>query len=333
MNVYEFQFGNIVCALIFVVHAILLLLLPYKCVWWSLVLYLAEGAVLTSGLSILGFESVGDAVTPSSEPALLLRLAEPPFAVTGIELLHTESSDRDRPMNRDTLPVPFRAASISVPKHRKRAFISVRINSNSISPKCHTFEQKTIDWFSLNTHPNVFSAMCCAIWSQFFPSVRSCRTYRWTNFATMKTVASNTCDFVVALYSLCSSSRQMLIHSNHCYRHNRHPSGMGHQIPTLVAVCSCRPLPATPNWILSINDALSADSFCRLQRVEWRNNFQIFCSSLSRFDWLFITKINRFDGTFGPMNLYTHHLTAKCYAQTHHTRTYTRGRLKCSKFH
>lgn len=80
-------------------------------------LYLAEeeeedlvvGAVLTSGLSILGFESVGDAVTPSSEPALLLRLADPllllAFVFAGIEL-HTESSDRDRPIKRDTLPVP-----------------------------------------------------------------------------------------------------------------------------------------------------------------------------------------------------------------------------------
>lgn len=78
-----------------------------------MVLYLAEEeedlavvAVLTSGLSILGFESVGDAVTPSSEPALLLRLAEPLFALfAGIEL-QTESSERDRPIKRDTLPVP-----------------------------------------------------------------------------------------------------------------------------------------------------------------------------------------------------------------------------------
>lgn len=78
-----------------------------------MVLYLAEegeedlvGAVLTSGLSILGFESVGDAVTPSSEPALLLRLADPLLVLfAGIEL-HTESSERERPMKRDTLPVP-----------------------------------------------------------------------------------------------------------------------------------------------------------------------------------------------------------------------------------
>lgn len=100
-------------------------LLPYKCEWCSLVLYLAEeeedlvvGAVLTSGLSILGFESVGDAVTPSSEPALLLRLADPCLLLAllfaGIEL-HTESSERERPMKRDTLPVPWRAASINVP--------------------------------------------------------------------------------------------------------------------------------------------------------------------------------------------------------------------------
>lgn len=67
-------------------------------------------------------ESVGDAVTPSSDPALLLRLADPwlgaalvvPVVAAGIEL-HTESSDRERPMNLDTLPVPWRAASISVP--------------------------------------------------------------------------------------------------------------------------------------------------------------------------------------------------------------------------
>lgn len=83
-----------------------------------MVLYLAEveevevelvGAVLTSGLSILGFESVGDAVTPSSE---LLRLADPFGSCVGI-VLQTESSDRDRPMKRDTLP--WRAASINVP--------------------------------------------------------------------------------------------------------------------------------------------------------------------------------------------------------------------------
>lgn len=93
-------------------------LLPYKCEWCSLVLYLAEeeedleGAVL-SGLSILGFESVGDAVTPSSE---LLLLADPSLlaVVAGIEL-HTESSERERPMKRDTLPVPWRTASLNVP--------------------------------------------------------------------------------------------------------------------------------------------------------------------------------------------------------------------------
>lgn len=89
-----------------------LLLLPYKCVWCSFGFwYLAGGAVLASGLSILGFESVGEAVTPSSEPALLLRLAEP-LALFGM-VLHTESSDLERPMKRDTLPE--RAASINVP--------------------------------------------------------------------------------------------------------------------------------------------------------------------------------------------------------------------------
>lgn len=89
-------------------------------------LYLVEGGEeeedlfvgALSALSILGFESVGDAVTPSSEPPLLLRLADPLFAplplAAGI-VLHTLSSLRERPMKRDTLPVPFRAASIRVP--------------------------------------------------------------------------------------------------------------------------------------------------------------------------------------------------------------------------
>lgn len=100
-----------------------------------MVLYLAEeevevlvvGAVLTS-LSILGFESVGDAVTPSSEPALLLRLADPLLALFGGIELHTESSERERPMKRDTLPVPLRAASINVPSSfigESHAFICV----------------------------------------------------------------------------------------------------------------------------------------------------------------------------------------------------------------
>lgn len=84
-----------------------------------MVLYLAEEEVLVegaSGLSILGFESVGEAVTPSSEPALLLRLADPLLLAlfVGIEL-HTESSERERPMNFETLPVPCLAASINVP--------------------------------------------------------------------------------------------------------------------------------------------------------------------------------------------------------------------------
>lgn len=82
-----------------------------------MVLYLAveeEGELVgavTSGLSILGLESVGDAVTPSSE---LLRLADPCLFVLFVGIvLQTESSDRDRPMKRDTLPC--RAASINVP--------------------------------------------------------------------------------------------------------------------------------------------------------------------------------------------------------------------------
>lgn len=62
---------------------------------------------------MLGFESVGDAVTPSSEPGLLLRLTDSRLFVGAA--LHTESSDRDRLINRLTLPVPDRAASISVP--------------------------------------------------------------------------------------------------------------------------------------------------------------------------------------------------------------------------
>lgn len=85
-----------------------------------MVLYLAEEEEVlvegASGLSILGFESVGEAVTPSSEPALLLRLADPLLLAlfVGIEL-HTESSERERPMNFETLPVPCLAASINVP--------------------------------------------------------------------------------------------------------------------------------------------------------------------------------------------------------------------------
>lgn len=74
----------------------------------------AATAAATSGLSMLGFESVGDAVTPSSEPGLLLRLTDSRILFGGAAVLHTESSERDR-MNRDTLPVPDRAASMSVP--------------------------------------------------------------------------------------------------------------------------------------------------------------------------------------------------------------------------
>lgn len=69
-----------------------------------------------SGLSKLGFESVGDSVTASSEFGLLLadslRFEWWWWWLGGGEL-HTESSDRERPMKRDTLP-DF-AASISVP--------------------------------------------------------------------------------------------------------------------------------------------------------------------------------------------------------------------------
>lgn len=73
-------------------------------------------ADVTSGLSILGLESVGDAVTPSSDPGLLLRLTDSRILLPFGILLHTESSDRDRPMKRDTLPVPDRAAfDINVP--------------------------------------------------------------------------------------------------------------------------------------------------------------------------------------------------------------------------
>lgn len=70
----------------------------------------------TSGLSILGFESVGEAVTPSSDPGLLLRLTDSRAFVfgAGTAVLQTESSDRDR-INLETLPVPDRAASINVP--------------------------------------------------------------------------------------------------------------------------------------------------------------------------------------------------------------------------
>lgn len=63
---------------------------------------------------MLGFESVGDAVTPSSDPGLLLRLTDSRTFVFGAGVLHTESSERDR-IKRETLPVPERAASISVP--------------------------------------------------------------------------------------------------------------------------------------------------------------------------------------------------------------------------
>lgn len=78
-----------------------------------------EAADVTSGLSMLGFESVGDAVTPSSDPGLLLRVTDSRILLLFGTLLHTESSERDLPIKRETLPVPDRAAfEISVPKLR-----------------------------------------------------------------------------------------------------------------------------------------------------------------------------------------------------------------------
>ena len=74
-----------------------------ECCWWCL--------WSTSGLSMLGFESVGDSVTASSEFGLLLWLADSLLRL--FDELHTESSERDRPIKRDTLP-DF-AASIRVP--------------------------------------------------------------------------------------------------------------------------------------------------------------------------------------------------------------------------
>lgn len=74
-------------------------------------------ADVTSGLSMLGFESVGDAVIPSSDPGLLLRLTDSRILLLFGMLLHTESSERDLPIKRETLPVPDRAAlEINVPK-------------------------------------------------------------------------------------------------------------------------------------------------------------------------------------------------------------------------
>lgn len=64
----------------------------------------------TSGLSMLGFESVGDSVTASSEFGLILWLAD---SLRLLGELQTESSERERPIKRDTLP-DF-AASIRVP--------------------------------------------------------------------------------------------------------------------------------------------------------------------------------------------------------------------------
>lgn len=73
--------------------------------WWCL--------CSTSGLSRLGFESVGDSVTASSEFGLLLWLADS-FRLFGE--LQTESSERERPIKRDTLP--DLAASIRVPRRK-----------------------------------------------------------------------------------------------------------------------------------------------------------------------------------------------------------------------
>lgn len=82
--------------------------LAWWCLWWWF---------SPSGLSILGFESVGDSVTASSEFGLLLadslRWRWWWWLLLGGGELQTESSDRERPMKRDTLP-DF-AASISVP--------------------------------------------------------------------------------------------------------------------------------------------------------------------------------------------------------------------------
>lgn len=61
---------------------------------------------------MLGFESVGDSVTASSEFGLLLWLAD---SLRLFDELQTESSDRERPIKRDTLP-DF-AASMRVPVH------------------------------------------------------------------------------------------------------------------------------------------------------------------------------------------------------------------------
>lgn len=78
--------------------------------WWLLWWWLST----LSGLSRLGLESVGLSVT-ASEFGLLLWLADSLRLWFGE--LHTESSDCERPMKRDTLP-DF-AASIKVPSRDK----------------------------------------------------------------------------------------------------------------------------------------------------------------------------------------------------------------------
>lgn len=66
-----------------------------------------------TGASKLGFESEGLSVMLSSDAGLLLWLWEWLCPISRQRELHTESSDRDLPINRDTFPVL--AASINVP--------------------------------------------------------------------------------------------------------------------------------------------------------------------------------------------------------------------------
>lgn len=68
-----------------------------------------------TGVSKLGLESEGLSVILSSDAGLLLWLCEWLWPLSRQCELHTESSDRDLPINRDTFPVL--AASINVP-HR-----------------------------------------------------------------------------------------------------------------------------------------------------------------------------------------------------------------------
>lgn len=90
---------------------------PCELLEWRCFVRSEEG--WSPGLSRLGFESVGDSVTASSEFGLLLADSLRwwwwllLWLFCGGGELHTESSDRERPIKRDTLP-DF-AASISVP--------------------------------------------------------------------------------------------------------------------------------------------------------------------------------------------------------------------------